>query len=103
MPNFITVFGYHIYFWSNENKPIEPVHVHISKNPTSNATKYWINEDGSIEQENNNSQIPNNDLKKLEKVIKLYSDNIVSEWEKFFNTIAIFHDQIQEEQDYDER
>jgi hypothetical protein len=44
MPNFITIFGYNIYFWSNENKPLEPVHVHISKgNPTSNATKYWIN------------------------------------------------------------
>ena len=30
MPQIFRIAGYLIYFWSNENKPLEPVHVHIS-------------------------------------------------------------------------
>ena len=41
-------YGYHIYFWSNENEPLEPLHIHISKTPHPNATKYWILSDGSM-------------------------------------------------------
>lgn len=38
MPSIFNVFGYKIYFWSNENG--EPVHVHICKGvPKANATK----------------------------------------------------------------
>ena len=40
-------YGYHIYFWSNEGEPLEPIHIHISKTPHPNATKYWILRDGS--------------------------------------------------------
>lgn len=28
MPQIFRVAGYLIYFWSNENEPLEPVHVH---------------------------------------------------------------------------
>ena len=43
MPQIFKVGSYCIYFWSNENDPLEPIHVHISKGtPTSNATKVWI-------------------------------------------------------------
>lgn len=45
-------YGYHIYFWSNENEPLEPLHIHISKTPHPNATKYWILSDGSLLLEN---------------------------------------------------
>ena len=48
-------YGYHIYFWSNENEPLEPLHIHISKTPHPNATKYWILSDGSLLLENNKS------------------------------------------------
>ena len=30
MPQIFRIAGYLIYFWSNENKPLEPVHVNIS-------------------------------------------------------------------------
>ena len=31
---------YSIYFWSNENNPLEPIHVHIAEGKaTANATK----------------------------------------------------------------
>ena len=64
-------YGYHIYFWSNENEPLEPVHIHFSKVPHQHATKYWILSDGTLEQENNNDDIPANDLKKLVHYVSL--------------------------------
>lgn len=92
MPNFITIFGYHVYFWSDEQQPLEPVHVHIQKGkPAANATKYWINEDGSIEQVHNHSQIPKSDLRKLEKTIEMYTDDIILQWEEYFGEPARFH------------
>lgn len=34
-------------FWSNENSPLEPVHVHIAEGRASaNATKLWITSTG---------------------------------------------------------
>lgn len=47
MPQIFRFGSYWVYFWTNENKPLEPVHVHISKgNPTGNATKVWITKSG---------------------------------------------------------
>ena len=35
--------SYWVYFWSNENEPLEPIHVHVSKGkPEANGTKVWI-------------------------------------------------------------
>ena len=31
MPQILRIGPYSIYFWSNENDPLEPVHVHISE------------------------------------------------------------------------
>lgn len=43
MPQIFRIGSYIIYFWSNENDPLEPVHVHIAEGRASaNATK--INE-----------------------------------------------------------
>lgn len=93
--------GYSIYFWSNENDPLEPVHVHICKGkPSKNATKYWINSDGSVLQDNNNSRIPNKDLKRLENFICEYSSQIVEHWKAYFKSDISFHDtQVIEEYD----
>ncbi len=47
MPQLFKVGKYVIYFWSNENRPVEPVHVHIAEGtPTPNATKVWITQQG---------------------------------------------------------
>ena len=41
LPNIFEIYGYKVYFWSNENN--EPIHVHISKGtPQGNATKVWL-------------------------------------------------------------
>lgn len=92
MPSILTAFGYHYFFYSNEGEPLEPVHIHVSKGNGPNTAKFWINSDGSCEMESNPEHIPSNDLRKIKKTIELYADNIVSEWKRFFQTQAVFHD-----------
>ena len=47
MPQLFRIGSYVIYFWINENDPLEPVHVHIAKiRPSANATKIWITRSG---------------------------------------------------------
>ncbi len=86
-------YGYHIYFWSNEGDPsfcLEPVHIHFSKTPHKNATKYWILSDGTLRQDNNNDSIPDNDLKRLIRYASL-SKNIErakAKWIEHFGEIS---------------
>ena len=42
MPKVFEILGYLIYFWSDEEKPLEPLHVHVAHKPTKNGTKIWI-------------------------------------------------------------
>lgn len=89
MPNIFTVFGYKIYFWSNENG--EPVHVHICKGkPTANATKYWLTSAGGTLQANNNSRIPKNDLVKLERFIEANHHFICQKWLSYFGYLTFY-------------
>lgn len=47
MPQIFRIGSYIIYFWSYENDPLEPVHVHIAEGKaTVNATKIWIASSG---------------------------------------------------------
>ena len=40
MPQVFKIGSYWVYFWANENDPLEPIHVHVSQGaPSSNATK----------------------------------------------------------------
>lgn len=92
MPKCFEIYGYIVFFWSNENEPLEPVHVHVGKRIAQNCTKIWILSDGSAELENNNSKIPAKDLRRILKVIEMYSDIIVNKWEKYFDVKATFKD-----------
>ena len=43
MPRIFKIGSYLVYFWSNENDPLEPVHVHVSEGePSERATNIWI-------------------------------------------------------------
>lgn len=82
MPSIFDFMGYKIYFWSNESN--ESVHVHVSKgNQVENATKFWIKRD-DIELVHNNSEIPSNDLKKIQKYLWANRDLIIAKWYGFF-------------------
>ena len=87
MPQVFKLGSYWVYFWTNENNPVEPVHVHISEGkPGSNATKIWITKDGKCSLANNNSKIPLVILNKLEAG----SFEIIKKWEEYFHTIQFY-------------
>ncbi|MCD7905586.1 MAG: DUF4160 domain-containing protein [Clostridiales bacterium] len=91
MPQIFRIGGYIIYFWSNENDPLEPIHVHIAKhNPTANATKVWITKSGKALLCNNNSKIPAQNLRQLLRVIEANSYDIIQKWYGYFGEIHFF-------------
>lgn len=56
MPQIFRIGSYIVYFWSNENNPLEPVHVYIAEGRVSaNATKVWLTSSGKTLLCNNNS------------------------------------------------
>lgn len=64
MPLVWTVFGFNIYFWSNENG--EPIHFHISKGIRGeHNTKFWLYSDGTIHLCHNNSRYKKQEIKKI--------------------------------------
>ena len=74
--------GYKFYFWSNEQG--EPVHTHVAKGqPTENSTKFWIKRE-TIELEHNKGNIPQNDLKKIQKYLWANRDTIIARWYQYF-------------------
>lgn len=88
MPSLFTVFGYKIYFWSNEGN--EPVHVHVSKGkPSPSATKIWITQTGGTISVNS-SRIPKKDLVKIETFVQSNAINIVNAWSKVFNYVSYY-------------
>ena len=91
MPQLFRVGSYVVYFWINENNPLEPVHVHIANvKPTPNATKIWITRSGKCLLQNNNSRIPDRQLRILIQVIEARSTSIVEQWKETFNEISYF-------------
>lgn len=91
MPQIFKVGSYWVYFWANENDPLEPVHVHIAQGaPTANATKIWITSAGHCLLCHNNSQIPSRVLRNIMLVIEARSNEVISKWTAFFGS-ATYH------------
>ncbi len=91
MPQVFKIGSYWVYFWANENKPLEPIHVHVSTGaPTSNATKIWITKSGGCYLEHNNSQIPDRVLKNIMAVIEARSEEVIAKWKEFFGEIRFY-------------
>ncbi|MDE7313825.1 MAG: DUF4160 domain-containing protein [Eubacterium sp.] len=91
MPQIFKFGGYIIFFWSNENKPTEPIHVHIAKyNPKANSTKVWITKRGKALICNNNSRIVPKDLRKLLVFIEANSSEIMKRWYDYFGEIDYY-------------
>ncbi len=96
------IFGYNIYFWSNEGNPLEPVHVHVGKTQSENSTKIWILSNGELEIAHISNDMNKNELNKLMKSIKIYSDELVAAWEKYFGKKATYVDVLNLNNEYNE-
>ncbi len=91
MPQVFKIGSYWVYFWANENKPLEPLHVHISKGkPMANATKFWITKSGKCLLANNNSGYDTKTLNYLSKAVEANKDIVIEKWISFFGEISYF-------------
>lgn len=91
MPHIFRIGSYIIYFWSNENNPLEPVHVHIAEGrATANATKIWITSSGKALLCNNNSRIPQKTLNNMIRYIEANSNFIISKWYAQYREITYY-------------
>ncbi len=91
MPQIFRIGPYIVYFWSNENDPLEPIHVHIATGRASaNSTKIWITSSGKTLLCNNASKIPPHDLRKLMRIIEANSTMIIDKWISLFGEIRYF-------------
>ena len=91
MPQVFKIGSYWVYFWSNENDPLEPVHVHISQGaPTAYATKIWLTKAGGCYLCHNNSQIPERTLNNLMKVIEARSNEVLQKWQAHFGEMKFY-------------
>ena len=91
MPQVFKIGSYWVYFWSNENNPLEPIHVHVSQgSPNAGATKIWITQAGKCYLCHNNSKIPERTLRNIIKIIEARSSEIIEKWTIYFETITFF-------------
>ena len=91
MPRVFRIGPYWVYFWANENKPLEPVHVHISEgSPSDAATKVWITKAGKCLLCNNNSRIPERALKNIMAIVEARSAEVIQKWIVFFGEAHFF-------------
>lgn len=91
MPQIFRIGSYIIYFWSNENNPLEPVHVHIAEGKaTATATKIWITSSGKALLCNNNSRIPQKTLSNMIRYIEANSNIILNKWYSQFREVSYY-------------
>ena len=91
MPQELRIGPYSVYFWSNENEPLEPVYVHVAEGRAiPNATKIWITSTGKTLLCNNNSDIPERLLQRIMKIIEANSEKIIKDWIGHFGEIRFF-------------
>lgn len=91
MPQVFKIGSYWVYFWSNENDPLEPIHVHVCQgSPNGNATKIWITKAGKCYLCNNNSKIPERTLRNIIKIIEARSSEVIEKWFIHFGQITYF-------------
>ena len=85
------LLSYRVYFWSNEGRPLEPIHIHISDGiPSQYATKVWITQSKRALIANpNDKRINPKILNRLAEMIEAQSDDIISAWIEGFGCFYI--------------
>lgn len=91
MPQVFKIGSYWVYFWANENKPLEPIHVHVAQGkPVPNATKFWITRSGKTLLANNNSDLDQRTLNYLARAVEANSSLVIEKWMSFFGTVSYY-------------
>ena len=91
MPQVFKIGSYWVYFWTNENDPLEPVHVHVSQGkPTANSTKIWITRSGRCLLANNNSRIQERTLRNIMRIIEARNEEVIQKWKDYFGKTEFY-------------
>lgn len=91
MPRIFKIGGYLVYFWVNENDPLEPIHVHVCEGiPSPNATKIWITRSGKCLLCHDKSKIPQKQLRIIMQIIEARNKDVISLWYATFRQITYF-------------
>ena len=91
MPQVIKIGAYVIFFWLDEGRPLEPIHVHIAEGvPRANATKVWLTQSGKAVLASRHSEIPAAELRKLIRVVEANADLIREKWSDYFGELRYF-------------
>lgn len=91
MPQLFKIGSYIIYFWSNENDPLEPIHVHVAEGKaTANGSQIWITSTGKAILCNNMSRIPDRILRRIIRLVEANSREIEERWIEQFGEIRYF-------------
>lgn len=91
MPQVFKIGSYIVYFWVNENDPLEPVHVHVAQGvPTENGTKIWITQKGKALLCHNSSKIPSVKLHYIMDIVEARSSYICNKWLDIFGQISYY-------------
>ena len=91
MPQVFKIGAYVIYFWANEGRQLEPIHVHVSQGvPSENATKIWITKHKRCLLCHNKSKIPAKILKNIMDIIEARCQDVIEKWTSFFDDISYF-------------
>lgn len=91
MPQVFKIGSYWVFFWANENDPLEPVHVHVAQGkPSADATKIWITRAGGCLLCNNNSRIPAPVLNNIMRTIEARSSEVIEKWKGFFGETRFY-------------
>lgn len=91
MPQVFKIGSYLIYFWINEGKPLEPIHVHIAEGkPSQNGIKIWITQTGKALPAVRNTVIPNKQFQIMLSVIEARHLEIEQIWLAKFGEISYY-------------
>ena len=81
MPTILSILGWRLFFYSNENN--EPIHIHAQK--ADSECKFWIKETEFDIVETYSYNLSPQLRKEIRKIIFQHFDYIVAEWNKYFN------------------
>ena len=91
MPQVFKIGSYLVYFWMDEGKPLEPVHVHVSKGvPSAHATKIWITQAGKAMVAYRSPDISRSDLRKVIWMIEANVDTVREKWLEYFDELRYY-------------
>ena len=91
MPQVFKIGSYFVFFWTNENDPLEPIHVHVAQGkPSESTTKIWITRSGKCLLCNNKSKIPTYTLRNIMRIIEARSAEVVQKWIGYFGEVEYY-------------